>query len=429
MRRITRDQRGSIPITLGVMVVSSILVVALLEVAHSGLRLSRRAGDSANALQLADAGINDAVKRLPTATGNTVVDTIDLGDAGRYEYTANLDGTAQMWHVTATGIDKTGVKRRIKADAVGESLFGNAFFVQATANMQSGVSIDSFVNGSSLQNMCTRKGTIGTNDPANLVFGNNGGGSGVSNCTEFTYGTTWNHPVDGCIAYGEEGTTPPLPEMGQGKCPSEPNTQRQNPLFNPPAVQDPGGTPTAQPTCNSSTPIVGGQRYYWTSVVLGDGCFVDARNGPAVIFTTGNVTIGSNTNSVVNPPPPHSVSNIANNAGLCPATPSGLEDKWNNPSWYYCPGWASTLQIYRVTGTTGEVFFKNHAKFWGLIVAPSATMFSSSNGNPQVEMWGAFVANDANTAAQLTLHYDEALASITTGRFRLRNWREEPISS
>lgn len=424
--RIRRDQQGSIAITMGVMLVSSVLVVALLDVANYGLRLSRRAGDSANALQLADAGINDAVKQVSTAVGPSVSDTVDLGNAGSYTWTATLDGATQMWHIVATGVDKTGMKRRVKADAAGESLFANAFFVQASANLQSGASIDSFVNGSSAQSMCTRKGTIGTNTPQSMSFGNNGGGSGVSNCTEDIWGITWNHPVDGCIAYGDGAQS--LPAMGQGKCPAEPYTQKQTPAFVPPQIQSPGGSPTTQPTCDATHPIMGGQRYFWTSVTLPNNCFVDAKNGPAVIFTNGPIRVGTSNGDTVNPPPPNAPSNIADNAGLCPATPPGLQDKWNNPSSYYCPSWSSTLQIYKVNGTSGDVYFENHAKFWGLIVAPSATAFSASTGNPQVEMWGSFIANEAASAAQLSLHYDEALSTITTGRYVLKNWREEPVN-
>lgn len=426
--RLRRSQDGSIPLTLGVIVVSSVLVIALLDVANFGMRLSRRGGDSANALQLADAGVNDAIKAVAAAVGPTVTNTVDLGNAGSYTYEATLDAAAQVWHIVATGIDKTGMKRRIKADAAGESLFANAFFIRANANLQAGASIDSFKNGSTAQNMCTRKGSIGSNSPGTMTFGSNGVGSGVRNCTQTVHGGTWPHPVDGCVAFGDDGSQP-LPPMGSGKCPSEPATRKESPKFGVPEVNAPGGAATAQPVCNASNPIVGGQRYYWTSVRLGDGCFVDARNGPAVIFTNGSVTVGTTNGNTVNPPPPHAPSNIANNAGLCPATPAGLQDSYNNPASYYCPGWAATLQIYKVNGTPGEVFFENHVKFWGFIVAPSAPIFSQSAGNPQVEMWGSFIANSASTAAQLTLHYDEALALITTGRFTLRNWREEPVNT
>lgn len=427
--RARRSERGSIPITMGVTLVSGILVVAFLDVAHFGLKSSRRAGDSANALQLADAGVNAAVKRVSTAVGPTVTETIDLGNAGSYTYTANLDGATQVWHIVGTGVDKTGQKRRIKADAVGGSLFSNAFFVRANADLQSGVSIDSYVSGSSAANMCTRKGTIGTNNPGTMRFGNNGQGSGVRNCTQTVHGVGWPHPTDGCVGYGPVGT--PMPPTGSGKCPNGPTTYLDTPNPWPvPRVDAPTGlSAVAPPVCDATHPIIGGQRYYWTSVTLKNGCYVDARNGPAVIFTTGNITVGTTNGAVVNAPPPHSPSPVLNSAGLCPATPAGLQDVYNNPASYYCPGWASTLQIYVPTSHTPNVFFENHAKFWGFIVAPDANMFTSHQGTPQVEIWGAFIASSATSAAQLTLHYDEGLGAITTGRYELRNWREEPINS
>ena len=52
MSTITRKtERGSIPITMMVMLVVTTLVIAILATAQSGLKLARRGGDSANALQ------------------------------------------------------------------------------------------------------------------------------------------------------------------------------------------------------------------------------------------------------------------------------------------------------------------------------------------------------------------------------------------
>src|SRR5438093_4473681 len=127
-----RTEEGSIAIVMAIMMVASTLTLALVATSEAGLRASRRAGDSANALQLSDAGLNDAVRAVGT-TAQTTMDSgvVSLGPAGSYQYTATLDPSATIWHLQSTGIDPRGVKRTVNADAVAESLFGSALFVQS----------------------------------------------------------------------------------------------------------------------------------------------------------------------------------------------------------------------------------------------------------------------------------------------------------
>src|SRR6266498_4483454 len=106
-------ERGSVAMALIVIVVATVMVVALLVTTQIGLRSARRAGDSANALQLADAGINDAAKAITAHTGS-FSGTSSLGTAGSYSYTATKDGA--VWRLDAIGTDATGVKRRVLAD-------------------------------------------------------------------------------------------------------------------------------------------------------------------------------------------------------------------------------------------------------------------------------------------------------------------------
>src|ERR687892_135126 len=86
------DDRGSVAVAMMIIMIVTILVAALLVTAEFGLRGSRRAGDSANALQLADAGINDATKAITVHT-TSFTSSGSLGTAGSYSYTATKDGT------------------------------------------------------------------------------------------------------------------------------------------------------------------------------------------------------------------------------------------------------------------------------------------------------------------------------------------------
>src|SRR5947209_8728629 len=94
-RRIARGQRteeGSIALVMVIMMVASVLTLALVTTSEAGLRSSRRAGDSANALQLADAGLNDAVRAVGTSAQTSINSgTVSLGSSGSYSYTAMLD--------------------------------------------------------------------------------------------------------------------------------------------------------------------------------------------------------------------------------------------------------------------------------------------------------------------------------------------------
>jgi hypothetical protein len=432
------DEGGNIIVTLMVIIVATGFIIGTTLVVYSGQKANRRYGDSANALQLADAAVNDAVREVQTTLGQSLGPTTKtLGDAGSYTYSATLDPTTNVWHVDAWGIDKTGVKRHVKADAVPESLFSSAYFVDSKLNLPSGVALDSFTDGASLADTCTGKGVLGTNDPADLTFQSNGGnGNAQTNCTGLEFGNSiWPYPLDGCVAY-HPSDSPPVwpPNYGTANhCPPQPYTQVADPLYDIPVVTAPQylGNPVAEQSaagtagqsfpqvpCDATHKIQGGALYFVTQLVMYPGCQVNAANGPAIIYVQGNVTIGiqnggssTNVSPGINPPD-------TSNALLCPNY-SGV-DYFNNSRSTYCSGWSSDLQIY-MTGT-GSISFGNHANFWGAIMGNSATITSA----PQVQMWGAMRVNGMNSSAQITLHYDEALGKVTNGVYTVKDWREEP---
>jgi hypothetical protein len=439
------DQRGSLAVAMIVILVATGLIVATTAVVFNGLKTSRRAGDSANALQLADAAVNDAIKQLST-TGGTSLGPItkQLGTAGdSYTYSATLDTLTPDWHIDAWGTDATGVKRHVKAEAVPDSLFGNAFFVDSAVSMPSGVAMDSFVDGSSLQATCSRNGILGSNDPGNLLFNANGGnGNGQQNCTDAVwYGATntWTYPADGCIAY-HDPAQPEVwpPQYGMpNHCPPQPYTKTKVPLYPIPQLclqgecpavfvtqsSTPGTASQSWPNvpCDATHHIPGGVRYYVTQVTLFPGCQVDAANGPAIIYTTGSVNIGiqngnssTNTDPGVNPP-------LTSNPLVCPTYSGG---DWRGESRnFYCPGWSSNLQIFMTNGsTTPTINFGNHVRFWGVVFGVNAQIATA----PQVEMWGALRVAGLTGSAQLYLHYDEALGKLVTNIYVITDWREEP---
>ena len=410
-------------ITVIVMMVASALILTIVSTSEAALRSSRRSGDSANALQLADAGLNDAVRAVG-ATAQTSLNSgpVSLNGAGSYQYTATLDTFASVWHLTSTGTDPRGVKRQVAADAVAESLFGNAFFVQSNLSVPSGGTLDSFADGTSKANMCTKHGTVGTDSGANLTFGTNGS----VNCEDWAYGNGFNSPVDGCISYAD--SNPAMPPTGSGQCPPN-NTRTVTPAFTPPQVVGPGGTATAPIACDGTTPALralgGGQPYFWTSVALRPGCRIDPSNGPVIIYTSGVVDVGDTNGSSGTVNQPYAT------AGFCGSSTytAGLIDVNHNPSSFYCPGWAGNLRIYVLSASNSTVILRNHVQFWGVIDAPSGCLAcvgaNGNSGTPHSEVWGAISVGTSNPQAQVSIHYDDSLGDLSTGRFTVRNWREE----
>lgn len=417
------------------MMIVTVLAVSLLATVTSSLKSSRRSGDSANALQLADAGVNDAIQTLPDQVGPVYNSggcaspcSVSLGSAGSYKYTATADSSANLWHITSWGTDAHGQQRKILADAKAESLFGNAFFIYTNAALKQGT-VDSFTDGSSIPRMCTLHGTLGSN-AGGTWFGTNGGGN--SNCEGYSYGISWPYSVDGCNLYSSDTPLPAAPTTGSGQCPAS-ATNVLSPGFNPPQVVAPLGlSAVAQPAVCDGNPAhsslkaaANGQPYFWTSVTLRPPCQVDPTNGPVILFSAGSVDIGdSNGNSAaVNVP-------LLTSPQCSAVTYTPSNDATGNPSTDYCPGWAGNLRIYQLSGVSGNaanITLRNHLQFWGVINAPSGCTQCGQGGSPHAEVWGATITNGFNANAQLNLHFDDSLGRIGTGRYTASNWREEPL--
>lgn len=435
-----RGDEGSIALTVMVSTITIALSAALLTTVMRDIRVSRKNGDSANALQIADAGVNDAIKSLrnavgvvgacpkfPTLPGFTRSSTIA---GGTYTYCAAADTDSigrPVWHVDATGTDATGVKRRIRSDAISVPVFPNAINVMAGASFSSGFSIDSFKDE---VNRCTRKGKIATNDPANFSFGNNGNNSS-ENCQNNPNGA-YTHPPDGCVALSRDGTAQiPDSTTGSGRCPlkSAGLTTAESPEFTPygagpPQVYDLPTTsgPGANFNCTNAT-LQAGKVYYYTAVTLGEGCGFPAAGpfptmaNPTKIYTTTLTIAGGQGNSGLNP-----INQPPNSATVCGPT-HGV----SGSDAMYCPGWSGGLQIF-VVGSGQVTWSGNHSTFWGVINAPSSSVTWSGGGGSQWEIFGSMVAQSVTGGTQAKWHYDENLGAVTSGRFYGKNWREEPLN-
>ncbi|HEX6673819.1 MAG TPA: hypothetical protein VF486_02175 [Actinomycetes bacterium] len=395
------DERGSVAMAMMVILVATTMVVALLATTQAGLRATRRAGDSDNALQLADAGINDAAKAIAANT-TSFTRTASLGASGSYTYTATKDGIA--WHLDSVGTDANGAKRRVLADAEDTPLFSNAFFA-LTSSMLKGTA-DSYTSPTDTCSTSPGLGVVGSNGTITFT-----GGIGATNCRG-AFG--WTYVADGCDFYGQT-TIPPDANgdnpIGIGRCPPAPDTYTTTQKFVPPTVTLPSGVASEGAyTCPANGTIPSGTHVY-TTITLNGGCQVPS-GGTSVLYATGTVTIGID-------------------AGSCKSVvnaPRGVTPNCSNfPAGWYKSNHPSSLQI-NVAGN-GTVSFANHAILWGVINAPNSLVSAAGGGTPQVDVFGSVLASSAASAAQFAFHYDQALRTeLTTGQYRLANWREEAVS-
>lgn len=439
MRRVKRPEDGSIAVVVIVVMITSMLAVAMLASLESGLRSSRRSGDSANALQVADAGVNAAAQYVASVPSTQTVVTDQVGTVGDGKYVFNAERLSQLsWAVTALGTDSAGLQRRVSATAYTNALFGYPIFVNQAATMAAGTRLDSYSTGTTPQTQCTKLGKITINDPGQFQFNGNGGGN--ANCQRVVWDPSWNASIDGCdFPSGPDDINKPLPLknafgadlFGPGRCPV--SGSARVPLHTPSPVVAPtsaditkasstGGVDAVTDTftCDATNKFQAGKVYYFTTINLRDGCTIaNAAVGmkPVILYATKfSIGIAGGSGQLVNPP----------QAPFCPALNGSDLGTGQNPSvgTAFCSKWVGNLRLNLIPGSGAVTFEKGLSKFWGIINAPSGTLDLKPS---TFEAFGAAVSNTVSSAAQFTWHFDDDLAKgIGTGKFGVKNWREEP---
>jgi hypothetical protein len=458
-----RNEQGTIAIFMIVVMVSTGLIMITAATVEQGLKSSRRGGDSANALQVADAGVNDAITAITTAGQSPFTRTGIVG-TGTYAYTATQDpNNAAAWLIDVVGTDKTGVKRHVKALAAGQPLFASPMYVNTSFSTSAGAVLDSYESGFSLAGAsgtytdggCTDHGILFFNPSATLTFpSTNGGGTSINNCSKNRFGNNWKYSMDGCVEYGGNFTLPSS-AWGTAKCPdpADPNFPNRTKAI--PDNFDPGGvsSPTklavtdpaqgacidtlckADPgtsplTCDATHPLTAGHTYFYNQINLSKGCSITGVSASAtpdwvaqypVILYTSTLNVDTGTQKSINEPP------VTGHGTLCGTTTNlsswTYQDVNNNPAYYYCTGWVRSLNINVIDGGSVNIA-GNNGRFWGTFRAPNASVTLNA---PQIEFWGAMLAKNLSTSTQFSWHYDDTLSSMTTGKYTVSNWREEPL--
>lgn len=392
-------QDGSMVLALLASIIIGGLIVTVVATTMTGQRATRGDRDYQTAINGADAAVQQAysiISRIgedddpACASGSVPAATCvltdehlalatELGDGQSFSWTAEQI-TPVRWQIRGSGF-VNGVERVVEAEAAQDAIFQVGAFADIGFRMNG----SNFVRAYNASQSNTGNGSIGSNgliringnsraDIINL-FGPNArcenscGGSTTSTGTTVETGFSEVFDVDAI----EDA----IRESMSTACPS-------------PTL--PSYTSTAD------GPLQGGQTYCLQSIDLPNRAELrlssDASSGnPVIVYVRGDVTIGN-----------HSEINCS----------AGCGAETDRPD-------SGALQIY----TLGERFqIGNQSQVAFAAAAPAATC-QGSPSNAQATIYGALVCNDLTNQGGWDFHFDERLAGIGAGEFRITDWREE----
>ena len=359
------QEQGSIPLTILAAIVLGGLVVALFATVQVGTTAAGRDRDFHQAIQVADAGIQEAYVVLrgvqpgddpPCDTYGDGFCTGALGDGSPYRWTYERIGEF-LWNVESIG-EYRGVERSVHARIGKTPLFEVA--------------------------MLTRR-----------YFTYNGGGGGTD---PFVVGTFGDATLNGTPAINSIAA---IVLFGEGphniNVPPETVPQQQN-------AEDP------------DLPNIGLKAFDEGGICDGEPFYpvypADVPN-PGVrgeIYCVGRINFG-NSDHVLTGPSDQDVMIFVDPSGA-----SALSMTGNGSVNWDLPRDASQLQIY-VGG--GDVTVGGSSRIAAAIWAPASAC--TSNGGTSVA--GAMVCNTATLNGNFS--YDAQVEQIEATEFRIRGWREE----
>lgn len=155
-----KNEQGSIPLVLLVVIVLGAVTAVLVSTVITGHRSTRFDAAFTDAVQYADAGVQDAVVKLnkgTLATGTSY--TIDLDTTAVDPIVETTEITPQHWEVSGTAT-VAGTTRRVVAEIKEVPLFGFALFARNGVSFNGANAADSY--STSLNQWCTGNGIVGT---------------------------------------------------------------------------------------------------------------------------------------------------------------------------------------------------------------------------------------------------------------------------
>lgn len=394
--RISRDERGSIPI---VVVVGFILMIALgstMLSVNGSLELTRADQNRTNAFQFANAGIDQALYRIdtgntPLVTSGAYVPTLSSGRLVSFTDTIAVSGSSfsivatkspstqdRVWQVRSTGADASGRKRQAIATISASSLFEEGFFTfrqfSLTGNQDSPTAYRSSTcptAASSCQLPAPVPGSLGTNSTFQGSVATTA--HFVNNWTSFRmYGRATQAAADEACDGGRCGTSPKVVAITDQK------------------VIDTPGVPATAVSCPNGGNIAG-------TIAPGDySCGDVTFTGTVTVSGTGNVRMWVDGDIVF--------------------AANSIVNRYQPPT---------RMQIFQIEQETpgGNVC---DAEIWALLYTPSLTI--DCVGEHQPAIWGAVVADvHSGTGNHFDFHWDvDSVDAVGNGKYVVRNWRECP---
>ncbi|HEV2889954.1 MAG TPA: hypothetical protein VGX28_06215 [Frankiaceae bacterium] len=383
-----RAQDGSMLLALlgSIMAMSIITTVALAMLSSAGT--TRHNQNYTLALQVADAGIQDAIFRANN--GQPV--TGGSGTVGQGTYTWTATQTATGWKVTSFGTERT-LTRTVEVEVTKAPRFFLAAFGDRGIELKGSNGADSYnsANGTTR----TGNGNLGSNDDVNM----NGNSTTVDNVTLYNHtdsaNTCTNNGGSGC-----QHTSIVGPKLDLAS--------DENMAFITDQLAACSAAYGALPNWRSSTaatpgvlPYNGGIPYCFETVTFDRNTVLSGADAahPVVIYVRGAVSIEHGIN--------------VNCSGCSPSsTPV-----------------ASTLQIYSAGSTdTQSISIGNQSTISAAIYAPRASCL----GNPsaaQADIFGALVCGaigriTSGNQGGWSFHFDDALKNIGTGGYQVVRYDE-----
>ena len=406
-----------------------LMVASFLRLAYTGYKMSTYGLLSNSALNLAEAGADDAFWALNADdwTGWAVSgiyavkrsSTFDLGSNKTGIYSTVVENYTTSPTVYIEGRVNTPAgdesSKQLKLELTRRSLFANGMVSKNSLLLASGVKLDSYdsskgpydaflnrTDNMSVASPSTADGAIDVKNAESYGYVGTGGGTA-------TFGT-------GSKVYGVD--TPPEILIDPDRVTSDFNADF--PDIDPPAMSSPatslpaavGNTITIGTSGTASSP----EEYHLSSLSLGSNDIL-LIEGPVVLKVDNDIqTTGS---SEIQISSAGSAAIFVN--GNASFGGGGIINSTQAPS---------SFVIYSTsTDTSSEIKLTGNASLYASIYAPNSTIDLGGS----MEAFGSLIGNSIEMSGSGDFHYDEQLASFfdlyTSPAYQMDTWRELVLSS
>jgi hypothetical protein len=448
-----RDDRGSLPLALLVIIATSGLLLVLVQNTIASQRQATFDRSYNEALPVADAGLEVSLATLNAdqdlvdgATGTThrrgefpvgaTTAPITLPINGEdYTWTLRRESILR-WTASSTSTVR-GVTRTVEAQVDETGLVNFAAFTDTLMELGGANTVDSYSSTSGA--WCTRFGTVGSND----VIDFDGASTSSTICPRPSQRTVdgvalhdWeDNPATASISAAHPGGNRCLP-VGAANCTAVSHSSGTFPapliyedrldlatdrsiafirdtlaacgsLSAYPSATYPAGQalqpmPQAAEAARTGDFGMAGAHYCFDRMQFDVNTPLHASATPAnpvIIFVRGDVTV---------------TSGQGGNQRYVGCTAASCTPGSGTPA-------AGALRIFVLEG---NVAIGRFANFAGIMYAPRSDC-SGGTGGAQAEIFGAMVCEQMSNIGGWRFHYDDALRNIGGGVFTLSSWREE----